>query len=850
MKTKIYFLITLLALAMSANAATTDCITLNGKWDFKLMDGAWSTITVPGNWEMQGFGTPVYDRKTRNETAMYKRTFTVPKEWKGKTTYICFEGVQAGFTFSINGKTVGSFASSFNRRTFDVSKFLACGKQNTIEMTITTHPKGYEFDTNDDWSLHGINRDVYLYAVPKAHIEDVTIVAGADFSLKATYSVKGIKNYKIKEEVLYEKRLWTAETPYMNTLRSTLLDAKGKVLHQVDTKFGYRTVEVRDGVFLLNGRPVKLHGVDHHDLSETHGRGMTNEEIRRDLMMMKEANINYIRTAHYPPQPYLLDLCDSLGIYVTDEVPFGFGDEHLNDTTYLPILKERAYYTWKRDKNHPSVLIWTIGNENPFTPMCLKTLEYMQELDPTRFGTFPQTSRPFDQLVNNLPASVKILDKHYPRVGDIRRYTPKLQGRPFLTGEYAHALGLDMGNLEETYDELYHNPMCIGGGVWMFQDQGIMKIADKPIGKHEVTPYTWVDETHYFDTQDILGTDGIVYANRVPQTDYYEVMNVYCPVKVLGSEVVGNRVNVKIENRYDYINLNTVTISWKLMRNGKAVDSGKMYCYAEPHGTTTMSLPCPDAKDAYYYYALTFTDKDNIKIGTESVLLTYYANYGLPTAKATDVKFFTRIGRKPSMTQMHIEKGNGKHKLSHSTDDLSTAVDMAEDGTVAYSMTVQNEFESLECGLSFVLPANITEFRWVGNGPYPSYPNKKTSAKFGIYHLNAADLYLPGNRNDVDIMLLTDKSGAGYAMVMDKGNVAIERTEQGIVVSHNAHVGDVFNKNVWPGKVRKFEKGEVVKGSFKLIPLGNDWASALRDIFGAPNENVKPFTPFYRSYDD
>lgn len=853
--------------AMCATAQERIC--LNGTWEFSLFNDKntplyeKANIAVPGNWEMQGFGEPVYGEKTRNETAHYSRKFTVPKTWKKKNVFIAFEGVQAGYTLYINKDSVGTFASSFNKKDFDITRHLKYGKENEIEVKVITHPKGYEFDTNDDWSLHGIYRDVYLYALPKAYIEHVSIIADADYSLKTEYKVVGIKKYKILEEVLLPQKQWTAETPYMNILRSTLKDMKGHTLHQIETRFGYRTISTEGGIFTVNGKPVKLHGVNYHDLSHTHGRGLSKEEIDRDVRMMKEANVNFIRCAHYPPQQYLLELCDSLGIYVANEVPFGFGDKHLSDTTYLPILKERAFHTWVRDCNHPSIILWTIGNENPLTPICVTTGEYMHQLDPTRPYAFPQYSRAFNKMIDNPPADLPLWDYHYASPGTLRSIKDKLKGRPLFQGEFAHALGLDFGNLENAYEELYRTPQFMGGAVWMFQDQGIVKHkAPSPLPLGGVIDTLEGGSFNFYDTSDILGTDGIVYANRIPQTDYFDMKGVFCPVRLKGNTVTDGGIDIEFENRYDFLNLNTVKIRWTLMRNTKQIGDGNVIADALPHSIGKVHIPLPNVTpDAYHYLVLDYV-ADGIEIGKDVIQLTSLPLGGVGRGCSSllggnegglELSFFTRYGRKVSMTQDAIEKQKDqmkKHSLSHSADDWQLDLTTDTNGLVSYTLTPTTDTEALECGLSFLLPNEITEVRWVGMGPYPTYPNKHAGSKFGIYHLNTADLYLPGNRSGVDIALFTDKQGQGFAMLMDKGDFAIERTEAGIVVSHNLRVGGRFNKNVWPSGIPKLQKGESLSGSFTLIPITAANQPLLSDIFGNINEQAKPFTPFSHSYDE
>ncbi|HTG67162.1 MAG TPA: glycoside hydrolase family 2 TIM barrel-domain containing protein, partial [Flavobacterium sp.] len=418
---------------------------LNGIWKFKYIPSSdlgsdvsfyntnfdlskWANIKVPGNWELQGFAEPVYGKKLKNGTGLYSTNFTVPADWEKNPVYIAFDGVQSGYSLWVNGNFAGEFASAFNRQTFDISKFVNPGKTNTLAVKVITQPKGWEFDTNDDWSLAGIFRDVTLFSLPQVHLNDVTIKTFVNKS-NASISVEAVvektakkfsKNLKLfgelidakgklvktvtivadskqpqtdflnfTEKITVEKpQLWSAENPYLYTLRLSLKDNDTEIQRRTEN-VGIREISWADGILKLNGAPIKLKGVNHHDLSPVNGRAITDAELKEDLALMRKANVNFIRLCHYPPQPRLLQLCDSLGFYLMDEVPYGYGDELLNDVSYLPILKQRAKSTIWRDKNHPSVIIWSVGNENPVTEIGLETGRYVKTLDRTRPYCFP-----------------------------------------------------------------------------------------------------------------------------------------------------------------------------------------------------------------------------------------------------------------------------------------------------------------------------------------------------------------------------------------------------------------------------------------------------------------------------
>ncbi|HET7538087.1 MAG TPA: glycoside hydrolase family 2 TIM barrel-domain containing protein, partial [Candidatus Didemnitutus sp.] len=425
---------------------------LNGTWRFRYQasltpagsdfgaaasdDKSWAPITVPGHWELQGFAEPKYGRELEAGMGFYWRTFRVPATWTGQRIMLRFDGVLFGFDAWVNGTQVGSWASGYNAVTFDVTDQVKPDTDNTLALRVSTRSHGWEFDTNDCWSLSGIYRDVTLFAVPPVHLTNHTERTKLNPDGSATLSVAvetsgpganvrgrllapdnmlatefslapapgGIVP-NVRTLTIPAPKLWTAETPFLYTLELTL-SAPGQPDEMYTEKIGLREVTIVDGVLQLNGRPIKLRGVDHHDLWPDTGRATDEAKMRRDLELIQGANCNFIRTSHYPPHPRLLELCDELGLYVMDEVPFGFGEEHLNDQAYLPDLLTRARATVRRDANHACVIIWSVGNENDNTPLTLATAHRVKELDPTRPVCFPQIGSYFAKHFTELPPEI------------------------------------------------------------------------------------------------------------------------------------------------------------------------------------------------------------------------------------------------------------------------------------------------------------------------------------------------------------------------------------------------------------------------------------------------------------
>ncbi|MGN6294549.1 MAG: glycoside hydrolase family 2 TIM barrel-domain containing protein [Chitinophagaceae bacterium] len=958
---------------------------LNGTWKFKYFPSldigadslfyttnynysSWDNIQVPGNWELQGFAEPRYAKGLKEGTGLYRMDFTVPANWKTDPVYIAFDGVQYGYSLWVNGRFTGEFASSYNRQTFEITNLVQRGKKNTLAVKVTTRAKGFEFDTNDDWSLSGISRDVTLFSLPPVHFKDITVktVVGTNNSIVTldavveknneikfpnSLSVSGrlfdpfgklvkefrlagsvsnvlAKTISLQQEIKIERPLlWTAETPGLYTLHLSLKENDTELQHYTE-HIGIREISWSNGVLQLNGRAIKLRGVDHHDLSPINGKSITGEELLQDLKLMREANINFIRTSHYPPQPRLLELCDSLGFYLMVEVPFGFGDEHLTDVSYQPILQTRANATIWRDKNHPSVIAWSIGNENPVTGMTLKTAKYVKMLDNTRPVCFPQKGSDFPGFAKAYPDSLDIYAPHYPTVQRLREYDNKFT-HPMILTEYAHAMGLDFDMLDSLFEIISASPWLAGGAIWMFQDQGILCKAKDKVSKNDFTKYAWKDSMDFYDTYGEDGADGIVYANRIPQVDYWQVRKVYSPVKALDDTLKyqpgKSKFKITLINRYDFTNLSEVKCNWDLFADTTKLRSGIAPLNGSPHDTTSITINTylsGKLTASYYYLKLSFIDKDNYQFYEKTyrilqenentnLLPIFASKEAKPVLNGTSISAetylferanagqmhlknkngvpiisdgpYVRVGRKPTMTELNfIYKRNNPDQLWHpfllSHPEAEVAIsdpghlivnykytaDSAKGqvvGKVTYNFSdsgyinIKYHFiptgkgKFTETGLSFLVPSSLTEFRWIGKGPYQAYPGKDKLSEFGFYHLNSNDIYFSGNRQKVDCALFTDDKGNGFALLTDKADISVGRTANGIIISHNSLVSGRFNKFGWPDLLHSFDSIKEITGNFTIVPLAGSWTAGIQQLFGDPQKAAIPFEPFYHSYD-
>jgi beta-galactosidase len=445
----------------------------------------WATIPVPGNWEMFGFEKFRYDTPT-DRAGLYRTTFRLPRDWQRRHTLIRFDAVSFGFEFWINGKPAGSHAGAFTPSQFDISSYVLPDRDNILAVRVSKRSHGYEFDCHDDWALSGIFRDVTLLSRTNRHVRDLSVVTTAgdpavvrvrteiaafEGSIpRAGLSVHGELctaegtrigafdadvpegGVVVQDLQVNAPRLWTAETPYLYTLAVSLRE-NGRILEEVHRAVGIRTVSIENGVLLLNGAPIKLHGVDRHTIHPQVGRVFTEEIQQKDVALMKAANINAIRTSHNPPEQRFIDLCDEKGFYVICEVPFGGNGKHLDDPAYQEDLLTRADETVLRDRSHPSVIVWSIGNENPYTPLVEQTVKRVKTLDPTRPVCLPEMNAYAVKAFATLPDFIDILAPHYPSEKQLETWAQGFT-RPVLATEFCHALGNAFEGLRPLWDTM------------------------------------------------------------------------------------------------------------------------------------------------------------------------------------------------------------------------------------------------------------------------------------------------------------------------------------------------------------------------------------------------------------
>ena len=701
----------------------------------------------------------------RNPVSSYRRNFELPLNWKNRRVFLHFDGVESAFYVWINGNKVGYNQGSRTPAEFDITSYLA-PLTNQIAVEVYRWSDGSYLEDQDMWRMSGIFRGVYLYSTAATRVRDFAVRTDFDATYHraalqikpelASYSTRSLTNWTIRAQLfdanknpVFRNELshdietilnrnwnakilddrtpqrgpskfawlegavenpvtWSAETPNLYTLVLTLCDDTGKVIEADRCSVGFRKIEIRNGQFLVNGHPIRLRGVNRHETDPETGHTLSLDRMIQDIELMKRANINAVRTCHYPDDPRWYDLCDRYGIYVLDEANLeaqGTRGFLANDPAWHNAFLDRAIRMAERDKNHPSVIAWSLGNESGYGPNFAAMSGWLHTFDPTRpvhyegaqgyrmndlQREFQPASEPASILNDpenrglNMengneprhaksilapppppdPPAVDIISRFYPRVmqpyakpdsPENTRWEYLLaiaqrtnDTRPVLTSEYAHAMGNAIGNLQEYWDEFYSNPRLLGGFIWEWCDQGLRK--------------TLPDGTKFiayggdFGDHPNLGAfciKGIVTSDREPYPKYWEVKKVYQPVAIVPLDLKPGRVVVKITNRNHFLNLREFEARWSVTSDGVVLQSGVL----EP-------LDCEPGKQIEA--KIPMRSIHNPKPGAEFWLrVSFHTRTDSAWAKA---------GYEIAWQQMQLDfKTRSPQKLTHNWPDLTCA---------------------------------------------------------------------------------------------------------------------------------------------------------------------------------
>ncbi|MEI7832937.1 MAG: glycoside hydrolase family 2 TIM barrel-domain containing protein, partial [bacterium] len=656
-------------------------------------DGAWDELVVPGCWQMHGYGHPHYTNfqypfpvdpprvPTENPTGSYRREFLLPEAWEMQSVRLRFEGVDSAFYVWVNGQQVGFSKGSRIPAEFDITEFLLPGS-NSLAVQVYQWSDGSYVEDQDMWWLSGIFRDVYLLAIPAVHVNDVTVRTTFDAAYRdATLSVsveiqqRDAGEYRLQARLLdadqravaeqtvpvsgagisltlpvAAPKAWTAETPNLYTLLVSLLDNRGEMLETTPVRVGFRQIEIKDGVLCVNGAPIKFKGVNRHEHHPDLGRTIQLETMVQDILLMKRHNINGVRTSHYPDDPRWYDLCDEYGIYLIDECDLethGFcliKDWHGNpafEPAWESACVDRMERMVLRDKNHPSVIFWSLGNEANFGINHKKMAARTRELDPTRpihyeGDRFAETTDIFSTMYSDVNYITNVGKGDVEKVWDAEKCPDmtRLTKIPFVLCEYAHAMGNGHGGLKEYWETIYTYPRLSGGFIWEWIDHGIRKHT--------------ADGTEYFGYGGDFGDepndgnficDGLVFPDRIPSPGLIEYKKIIEPVNVEAVDLAKGVVT--LINRYDFRTLDGLVLGWSISADGKVLQSGavtlpKLAAHASALLTLPYSLPIP-TPGTTYLLTLSFTLKHD-ELWANSGFEVAWAQFTLPVSAPAPVK--------------------------------------------------------------------------------------------------------------------------------------------------------------------------------------------------------------------
>lgn len=604
-------------------------LSLEGKWKFnfskdhdkaprdfyslKYDDSQWTDFPVPGILELNGYGDAIYSNngypwrtqfrpeppfveERNNYTGSYRKMVTVPADWKGERIYLHVGSATSNLMVWVNGKFVGYSEDSKVSAEFDLTKYLTPGKENLIAMQVMRWCDGSYLEDQDFWCFTGIAREVYLYARPQAHIADLFITpdlvnnyqdgtlevklnaVGAKgetvmFSLKdkegkevAAQTAKVGGNGEVKVNFNVKNPLkWTAETPNLYTLYTTLMDGK-QVAEVVPQRVGFRKVEIKNAQVLVNGQPVLFKGANRHELDPVTGYVVSMDRMLEDIRVMKELNINAVRTCHYPNDPRWYELCDIYGIYMVAEANIeshgmGYGDKTLaKEPTYEKAHLERNESNIKIYKNHPSIIFWSVGNEAGYGPNFEKAYDLVKAYDPSRPCQYEQAGQ---------NGKTDIFCPMYYDYGGCEWYAKGDNPRPLIQCEYAHAMGNSMGGFKEYWDMVRKYPKYQGGFIWDFVDQGL-RVKNKQ-GK---TIYAYGGDFGRYPTSDHnFNCNGIINPDRKPNPHANEVRYYYQNIWATAKDLKAGEVEVYNENFFK--SLDDVELQWTLESEGKVLANGR-----------------------------------------------------------------------------------------------------------------------------------------------------------------------------------------------------------------------------------------------------------------------------------
>ena len=882
------------------------------------VEGAgWSNLPVPANWEMAGYSPATYYGPD-NTSGLYRDWFQVPASWTGRRVYLSFDGVQSSAEIWVNGEVVTVNQSSWGINNYhdsgwtdfqvDVTPYVNFGTTNLLAVRVVKEAPSVDLDTGDYFTLGGIFRPVTLYSVPQTNFTDVQVTthllpnnqaqvtvttdvaAGAtntpvSLSLNGVVTVTNPVNGQASfTQIINQPNLWSAEFPNLYPLTLTLKDpTSGQVTETFTNLIGIRELTITNGVLLLNGVPLKLAGVCNHDSSGTNGNAMGPANWRRDIMMMKAANINAIRTTHYNFGSGFFDLCDQLGMYVLDELPYCWVSS-VNDTTMTPAFQQRAQEVIRRDRNHPSVVVWAIGNENSAGTNLQIVADLVKSLDTTR-----------PRLVSTFPAAnynVELSDRHYPTPATMASdgAAATSTGHPYIYTEQPNTwdvrLAADAGMWEHwglaqqrVWSVVLQYNTIIGTFPFEWTDRAL-------IDPNSNASYTsnGVQLLYYYPSTGVhlLKLKGMVDCLRDPRPNVYEAQMLYAPIQVNNSLTVSpGLVSFPVTNLYLFTDLSYLTMAWRLERDGVVIADGNANSSLPPRtqGTVQIALPTnalpyadtlqvdfihPDGRDIVtHQFALASTAGPQTNTALPSGLP--IPTFNLITRQTvSDPGLWEKVLRYPgSLTNVVLTPANATtlaqlQSLSgtviggtNGTQVLGTVTAQYSNNMFSYHLDWSGAtWEVQEVGWTLQMPTNCDHFSWNRTGRWTYYPvtdigravgtatPDSTNADYSLMSLtNAFDFN--STKYDCNWASLATSTGAGLFVSFSpsqrfhcRAGGVTNGSGYVLFVNQNVSVPNDFTTQVVPDQILSLASGNNLTGSFGVASMvaGGTSSNAIAGI--------------------
>jgi autotransporter-associated beta strand protein len=879
----------------------------------------WSNLVVPGNWEMAGFSPATYFVPD-DTCGLYRDWIQVPSSWRGRRVYLALDGVLDGAEVWLNGQPVPVNEPSWNIVNYhesgwtgfqvDLTSQIQFGTSNLLAVRVIKSTPSDDLDTGDYFVLGGIYRNVTLYSVPQTNFADVQVqttllgnnaaqvqvtadITGGNAQTPVSMFLNGVETDQMATngqvvftQTISQPRLWSCEFPNLYPLTLELKDGNGNVTETVTNRVGIRQITISNGVLSINGAPVKFAGICDHDSSVTNGSAVTADFWRNEILAMKAANINAVRTTHYPFDQAFYDTCDELGMYVSDELPYCWCDNETPEASMQPAFEQRARETIRRDRNHPSVVIWAIGNENT----AGNNLQVVANLIASEDATRPRLVSTF----NATQYGVELSDAHYPSIANMQSDAANAQssGHPYIFLEnpntWDERLAADNGMYEDwglcmqrVWNVCQQYSTVCGTFPFEWSDRAVQD----PNANSSYLEYqsTGVQLLYYFPATGIhlLKKKGAVDAFRNERPSVYEMQMIYSPIQISGSLTEGTgQVSFPVQNRYSFTDLTNLTTAWELERNGLVLAGGTTNASLPPLSTGSVQLSMPSNALAYadtlrldfidvngndilpYQFVLTnLTVTSQLSTNLPANLpipalnLIAYNNYtdpGLWTACARYPAVLTNIVLTPSgATTLGQMKALNGTVVSSNGQILGSLHAGYTNATFSYTLNWSGPTTNIqELGWSFQMPSNYTQFSWNRIGRWTFYPQGDISRASGTatpdstnvdgtdwditnafdfnstkYNCNWASLTSPAGDGV--------RLGFGSQLFHCKAGAATNGTGYVLIANQEASPASDISSNVVPDLFLTLYNGSVVQGSF-TVGSNTNLPPAAQGSLGGP----------------